>query len=201
MLRVPVACPSHSHRMWLACGPWARADQSNCTENIKCTVSATARHCGSETQVPNETLMKSDIDNITESDALMDRIHFEVDAKGVTPAAIQELGHRVHEMMKDAAVAHLYDHHYHPHASIRAIGNPLKFQVRPVRRACVSGTATIFACVRAVCEHVHCARAPLHTDPLVDWNARSRRCSMEEHVMCSTAICSTSGRVCVRVHQ
>ena len=81
-------------------------------------------------QVPNETLMKSDIDNITESDALMDRIHFEVDARGVTPAMVKELGHQVHDMMHDSSVAHLYDRHYHPHASIRAIGNPLKFQVR-----------------------------------------------------------------------
>jgi hypothetical protein len=87
-------------------------------------------------QVPNESLMKCDIDNITESDSIMDRIHFEVDAKGVTPDKVHELGHMVQEMMKDGSVQHLYDHHFHPHAAIKSIGNPLKYQVP--RSACAS---------------------------------------------------------------
>lgn len=84
-------------------------------------------------QVPNQTLMASDIKNVTESDTMKDFAEFTVDAKGVTPAMVHDLAERVHQMMQGAAVAHLFDHDTHPHAAISSVADPFKFNVRPRR--------------------------------------------------------------------
>lgn len=73
--------------------------------------------------------MKSDIDNVTESDPMLIRMHFEVDARGVTLDAVRDLEQMVRAMMRDQAVQHLYDDSYEVTAVIKAVGNPLKYQV------------------------------------------------------------------------
>ena len=80
--------------------------------------------------MPNQTLMASDIKNVTDSDTRKDFATFTVDAKGVTPAMVHELADRAHAMTQGAAVAHLFDQDTHPHAAVSAIRDPLKFEVR-----------------------------------------------------------------------
>ena len=81
-------------------------------------------------QVPNEALMRADIDNLSESGTRLEHVHFAVDAAGVTPDMIADLSHRVHAATTSKAQGHLFDRSYHPHASITAVADPLKFHVR-----------------------------------------------------------------------
>jgi hypothetical protein len=82
-------------------------------------------------QVPNEVLMKCDIENITESQQLLVRMHFEVDSKGVTADIVHDLASMVQEMMDQEDRLHLYDNHFHPHAVIQDVGeSPLWYKAR-----------------------------------------------------------------------
>lgn len=74
--------------------------------------------------------MRSDIDNLSESGTRLDHIHFAVDAANVTQDMIGDLSHSVHAMATSAPCAHLFDRSYHPHASVTAVADPLKFHVR-----------------------------------------------------------------------
>ena len=94
-------------------------------------------------QVPNEKLMQCDIDNVTESDPLLMRIAFDIDARGITLDTVRDLEHMVRDMMQGEAVQHLYDQSYEVTAVIKAVGNPLKYQVRSssARNVCSSFTS------------------------------------------------------------
>jgi hypothetical protein len=84
---------------------------------------------GSTLQVPNEKLMTMDINNITESKVMQDRIVFEVDTSVVHPEAMADLSSCVHEVIKDENVQHLYDQDFVPYAAMLELRNPLKYEV------------------------------------------------------------------------
>lgn len=92
--------------------------------------------------------MATDIVNITESKNLQDRVTFEVDAAHVTPAAVEDLAHCVHELVCEEHVQHFFDQDFVPYAAMVEVSDPLKFQVRPLAHAQLSRLTVLLAPVR-----------------------------------------------------
>lgn len=80
-------------------------------------------------QVPNQTLMRSGVTNLSDSKPVAVYTTIDIDAT-VSPLAIQELSRR----MKAAAAAHqdLFDPTFDSRAYIMNIVTPLKYQVSSV---------------------------------------------------------------------
>ena len=121
---------------------------------------ASLRYDGVLLSVPNKKLMGIDIQNVTESKRLQDRIQFEVDADSVTPEAMADLSATVHEMVCDEYVRHLFDTDFVPYAAMIEVRDPLKYQARI--------QPSSFACFTCIAAHSvrctvawHCARALL----------------------------------------
>lgn len=81
-------------------------------------------------QVPNESLMKCDIENVTEADPLVVRMQFAVDAGSVDLDAVHDLEHMVRDTIHREGVRHLYDQDYNVDSKIVDVCDPLKFQAR-----------------------------------------------------------------------
>ena len=99
-----------------------------CTVHVKVTCDASA-YSAKCVQIPNEALMKCDIDNITESEPLFVRTNFQVDAAGCTPETVQDLSSMVLEAVNRDENDHLFDRKFHPHSVIELIVDPLKYEV------------------------------------------------------------------------
>lgn len=80
-------------------------------------------------QVPNQTLMSSDINNVTQSHQLQDRLIFEVDSVNFTPELCVDLANRIAVLMEHEQNRHLFDVEFVPFSYIVAVTNPLKYQV------------------------------------------------------------------------
>lgn len=81
--------------------------------------------------MPNQTLMSCDINNVTQSAELQDRLIFEVDSAHFTPDLCADLASRAASIMEQEANRHLFDVDFVPFSYIVAVTNPLKYQVRP----------------------------------------------------------------------
>ena len=82
-------------------------------------------------QVPNQTLMASDIVNVTRSRNLVDRLTFEVDMHEMRPELCDELAARVLRMMHAEEPRRLFSTDFEPRSYIVGVTNPLKYTVRP----------------------------------------------------------------------
>ena len=81
-------------------------------------------------QVPNQTLMGSDIINVTQSRSMVDRITFEVDMPEMKPELCEQLAGRVLRMMKEEKPRRLFSADFVPNSYIVGVTNPLKYMVR-----------------------------------------------------------------------
>lgn len=81
-------------------------------------------------QVPNQTLMSSDIVNVTQSRELVDRLTFEVDMPEMQPDLCDKLAEKVLDMMNREEPRRLFNHDFIPASYIVGVANPLKYTVR-----------------------------------------------------------------------
>lgn len=81
-------------------------------------------------QVPNQSLMTSDIVNVTQSRNLVDRLTFEVDVLEMKPELCEELAGRVLDMMNKEEPRRLSSTDFVPSSYIVGVTNPLKYTVR-----------------------------------------------------------------------
>lgn len=79
--------------------------------------------------MPNQTLMSSDINNVTQSEELQDRLVFEVDAANFNPEMCMDLASRSAAMMDNEPLRHLFDLDFVPFSYIVAVSDPLKYKV------------------------------------------------------------------------
>lgn len=82
-------------------------------------------------QIPNDSLMKSKIVNLSQSGNLRVKTHFEVDTAGVSPELCEELASQLLEMMEDPRNAHLFCTKFPPLCHIEHVSDPLKYKARP----------------------------------------------------------------------
>ena len=92
-------------------------------------------------QIPNQKLMEDAVINVTQSRAFQDRVYFEVDARRVTAAMIEDLSDRVHTLVHADAGADLFDRTFDSFAYVHAVHNPLKYEVRVTAHAPALGSA------------------------------------------------------------
>ena len=83
-------------------------------------------------QVPNEKLMAEELLNITQSRPFQERLFFEVDARLVSQATLDDLTDRVAAMVASEDDCSLFDQSFESFAHIAAVTNPLKYQVCPL---------------------------------------------------------------------
>jgi hypothetical protein len=81
-------------------------------------------------QVPNETLMKADINNVSDSKNIQDRLSFEVDSACVTPEVCDDLADRLIAETSKETARHLFNSEFVPFSYIQEVTNPLKYKVR-----------------------------------------------------------------------
>eukprot|EP00892_Ulva_mutabilis_P010917 jgi/Ulvmu1/8198/UM041_0007.1 len=84
---------------------------------------------GCKLWVPNQSLMSSDINNVTQSHELQDRLVFEVDSGHFTPDLCADLASRISVMMAQEPNRHLFDIDFVPFSYIIAVTDPLKYKV------------------------------------------------------------------------
>lgn len=80
--------------------------------------------------------MSADINNVTQSQEMQDRLTFEVDSYNFTPDLCLDLASRTANVMELEANRHLFDVDFVPFSYIVAVTNPLKYQV-PSSPACL----------------------------------------------------------------
>jgi hypothetical protein len=80
--------------------------------------------------VPNEKLMSSELLNITQSRPFQERLFFEVDARLVSQAILDDLSDRLHALTVSEDDCSLFDQTFDCFAHIAAVTDPLKYQVR-----------------------------------------------------------------------
>lgn len=80
-------------------------------------------------QVPNETLMSTDIINVTSSRNIIDRISFEVDIDKMHPVLCADLEERMRGMMEQEEPRRLFNRNFPPNSYIQGFSNPLKYKV------------------------------------------------------------------------
>lgn len=81
-------------------------------------------------QVPNETLMATDIINVTNSRNIVDRISFEVDIARMNPDLCMDLEERMRNMMEQEEPRRLFNRNFPPNSYIDGFSDPLKYKVR-----------------------------------------------------------------------
>lgn len=84
--------------------------------------------------MPNQTLMSADINNVTQSQEMQDRLVFEVDSYNFTPELCVDLASRAATVMELEPNRHLFDVDFVPFSYIVAVTNPLKYQVLALAR-------------------------------------------------------------------
>jgi small-conductance mechanosensitive channel len=87
------------------------------------------RFDGCKIWVPNNTLMTSDILNVSQSKNLTDRLTFQVDVPAMCPELCEDLAQRVADMMEKEEPRRLFNSSFIPASHILGVSDPLKYDV------------------------------------------------------------------------
>lgn len=75
--------------------------------------------------------MSMELQNVTQSRNFQDRVFFEVDARHLSEALLDDLSDRVDALVFSEEDGHFFDQSFQSFAHVAAVVNPLKFQVLP----------------------------------------------------------------------
>jgi small-conductance mechanosensitive channel len=87
------------------------------------------RFDGCKIWVPNQTLMATDIVNVSASKNQTDRMTFQVDVTAMSPELCEDLAQRCAEMIKREEPRRLFNSGFMPASHILGISDPLKYNV------------------------------------------------------------------------